>query len=59
MNLYHDIGLNNPAVVSECWTGGRMLHWVPYKADYNKEFKLSKKDSKSISHFYLEGFYFE
>ena len=43
MNLYHDIGLNNPAVVSECWTGGRMLHWVPYKADYNKEFKLSKK----------------
>ena len=56
MKLYREMGFNNPAVLSECWTGGRILHWVPYKADNNnsnKEFKLSEKNSKLISNFFL------
>ena len=35
---YQDEGTNNPAVLTECWTGGRLLHWLPYSTDAeNKE----------------------
>ena len=56
MKLYREMGFNNSAVLSECYTGGRILHWVPYKADNNnsnKEFKLSLKNSKFISNYFL------
>jgi len=35
---YQEEALKNPAVISECWTGGRLLHWLPFSADVqNKE----------------------
>ena len=36
---YHLQGTRNPAVLSECWTGGRLLHWLPYSANFMKEYK--------------------
>ncbi|XP_023323855.1 uncharacterized protein LOC111697908 [Eurytemora carolleeae] len=37
---YQEEALKNPAVISECWTGGRLLHWLPFSADVqNKSLK--------------------
>ncbi|XP_023345924.1 uncharacterized protein LOC111714922 isoform X2 [Eurytemora carolleeae] len=44
MKLYREMGFNNSAVLSECYTGGRILHWVPYKADNNNSNKVLKAE---------------
>ncbi|XP_023325055.1 uncharacterized protein LOC111698837 [Eurytemora carolleeae] len=44
---YQDEGTSNPAVLSECWTGGRLLHWLPYSADAKNK-SLTQEDFSHV-----------